>query len=463
MDAQQNEILCRVEREAPMGKVMRHHWMPACMIEEVSDPDCTPLRVRLLGENMVVFRDTNGRVGALNEACPHRGASLAFGRNEECGLRCLYHGWKFDVDGNALDMFSEPVDARIRSIMKTRAYPARESGGFVWVWMGDPAAARDFDPPNWAAAPAEKISIMKMHAACNWAQVLEGSIDSAHSSSLHSSNMPTATGVSGSTATDTTWLRPSADKSPRIEIEKTPFGFRYVAIRKPIVNADQQDYVRMTLFVAPFTVHIPPNDQYNLSQMLVPIDDVNTMFYWIAWHPTKGIAQDAWRRFCVAEVGKDVEPVTFRKIRNRENGYLQDRAAMRAGDFTGIHGIPMQDMAMWESMGPIADRSHDRLGSSDKAIATFRMQMLRAAQAAQRGEPVIGTTEPRVPHAKLASFEGMLPKGVDWRTINVSEEENRIKAARQQDDTILKYLSETTRIAEKATVSVLDDMIKDGS
>lgn len=430
MTPEQNDLLCRVEGDAPMGKLMRQHWLPACMIEEVAEPDCRPLRVRLLGENMVVFRDSEGRLGALDEYCPHRGASLAFGRNEECGLRCLYHGWKFDVRGNAVDMSSEPVDAKLRSTMKTKAYPVEESGGFVWVWMGDPENVAPFDMPNWATAPAGKISIMKIHAECNWAQVLEGSIDSAHSSSLHSSNMPTAGEVSGSTATDTAWLRPSADKAPRIEVDRTTFGFRYVAIRRPIVDPDKQDYVRMTLFVAPFTVHIPSNDQYHLSQMLVPVDDVNTMFYWIAWHPTKGIAQDAWRKFCGAEVGKDVDPITFKKVRNQQNNYLQDRELMKAGDFTGIYGIPTQDMAMWESMGPIADRSKDRLGSSDKAIVTFRTQMYRAAQAVEKGEPAIGTVEPRVPHAKLMSFEGMVQKGDDWRLLNVSDEERALVAAR---------------------------------
>lgn len=426
MTPEQNDLLCRVEGYAAMGRLMRQYWLPACMIEEVAELDGTPVRVRLLGENMVVFRDSEGRVGALDERCPHRRASLAFGRNEECGLRCLYHGWKFDVDGNAVDMSSEPADAKLRSSMKTKAYPVQEAGGFVWVWMGDPEAVTPFDAPNWAAAPANKISIVKMHGACNWAQILEGSIDSAHSSSLHSSNMPTATEVSGSTATDAAWLRPSADKAPRIEVQKTSFGFRYVAIRKPIVDPEAQDYIRMTLFVAPFTVHIPSNDQYHLSQMLVPIDDENAMFYWIAWHPEKGISQDAWRRFCGAEIGKDVEPVTFKKVRHAGNNYLQDRNAMKAGDFTGIFGIPTQDMAMWESMGPIADRSEDRLGSSDKAIFTFRTQMYRAAQAVQQGKPAIGTVEPRVPHVKLMSFEGIVPKTTDWRLLNVSEEEKRI-------------------------------------
>jgi phthalate 4,5-dioxygenase oxygenase subunit len=203
----------------------------------------------------------------------------------------------------------------------------------------------------WTKAPDDRIAIVKIHAECNWAQVLEGSIDPAHSSSLHSSNMPTATDVSGSTATASQWLRPSADKSPRLQVERAPFGFRYAAIRTPIHDPDQQDYVRTTLFVAPFTVMIPPTDRYKLAQMLVPIDDVNCMFYWIAWHETKGISSEDWRRFCDAVPGVDVDPITFRKFRNAQNGYLQDRAAMKAGDFTGIKGIPTQDMAMWNQWG----------------------------------------------------------------------------------------------------------------
>lgn len=412
-----------------MGKLMRQHWLPACMAEEVAEPDGTPLKVRLLGEDMVVFRDTRGRLGVLDEQCPHRRASLAFGRNEECGLRCLYHGWKFDVDGIAVDMSSEPIDARMRRRMRTRAYPAREAGGFIWVWMGDAERPGQFEQPTWAPRPDTRISIVKMHAACNWAQVLEGSIDSAHSSSLHSSNMPAASGVSGSTATEDAWLRPTTDKSPRIEFQKTSFGFRYAAIRKPIVDADKQDYVRTTLFVAPYTVHIPPNDQYALSQMLVPIDDENCMFYWIAWHPTKGISQDAWRRFCGAEVGKDVEPVTFLKTRHAGNNYMQDRRAMKAGDFTGIYGIPAQDMAMWESMGRIANRSDDKLGSSDMAIVQFRRQMLAAAKLVEEGGPAIGTTEPRIPHVSLKSFEEMVPKGEDWRQLHISDEERSANGA----------------------------------
>src|SRR5689334_24926658 len=201
MTPEENQLLCRVEGAAPMGALMRRHWLPACMSEEGAERDGAPVRTRLLGEDLVVFRDTNGRLGVLGEHCPHRRASLAYGRNEECGLRCLYHGWKFDVDGNVLDMPSEAPGAAQRLGKRAKAYPAREGGGFVWTWMGPKEELREFEAPAWAPLAGIRYAIVKMHAACNWAQVLEGSIDSAHSSSLHSSNMPAAQDVYGSTAT----------------------------------------------------------------------------------------------------------------------------------------------------------------------------------------------------------------------------------------------------------------------
>jgi phthalate 4,5-dioxygenase oxygenase subunit len=419
---EQNALLCRVEGAAAMGQLMRRHWLPACMSEEVAERDGAPVRARLLGEDLVVFRDTDGRLGVLGEHCLHRRASLAFGRNEECGLRCLYHGWKFDVHGNVVDMPSEVPGTAARLGWKAKAYPAREGGGFVWIWMGPPADLREWEPPAWWPHRDTRIAIVKMHVACNWAQVLEGSIDSAHSSSLHSTNMPAAE-VEGSTATDSAWLRPSNDKAPRMQFQATSYGFRYAAIRKPIRNPETHQYVRTTLFIAPFTVLIPPNNQYNLAQMLVPVDDVNTMFYWVAWHPDpgKGISQEAWRAFCCARPGIDLDE-NWRKKRNLENRFLQDRAAMRRGDWTGIQGIPAQDMAMWESMGPVTDRSEEVAGASDLAVAHFRRMMVAAAEKVRDGGPAIGTTEPRVPHVDLATFEGIVPKTTDWHTLGAKQE-----------------------------------------
>ena len=212
-----------------------------------------------------------------------------------------------------------------------------------------------------------KYAIVKMHAACNWAQVLEGSIDSAHSSSLHSTDMPPAR-VDGAKATETALPRPSTDKAPRLQLAHTPFGFHYAAIRRPIVNSATHDYIRVSLFVAPFTVLIPPNNMYNLANVNVPRDDTHTTFYFIAWSDTgPGIDVESWRKFCGAEPGVDLD-AQYRKRRHRGNNFLQDREAMRSGDWTGIRGIPMQDMAMWETMGPIAERSLERLGASDLAI-----------------------------------------------------------------------------------------------
>ncbi|WP_333825279.1 Rieske 2Fe-2S domain-containing protein [Pinisolibacter sp.] len=419
----ENDLLCRVEGDAPMGQIFRRHWIPACLSEEVPEPDCAPLKIRLLGEDLVVFRDTDGRLGVLDEYCPHRRASLAFGRNEECGLRCLYHGWKFDVDGNAVEMSSEPKESGLVEKVKHKAYPTHEAAGFVWVYMGPAAEKPEFRMPVYVPTEDTQFSIAKIIIDCNWAQILEGAIDSAHSSSLHSSDMVPSR-VSRAMATDTNWLRPSTDKSPRLVVQRTPFGFRYAAIRRPTFNGDTHDYVRTTLFIAPYTVQIPRNDRYNVAILHIPIDDTHTAFHFIGWgHGDDEVPEVAtWRKFLGAEVGTDVDR-HFRKIRNRDNNYLQDRTLMKLGNFTGIKGIPNQDIAMWETMGPIADRSRDRLGASDLAIVEFRRRMLDAAQAFAATGAVVGRGSDVVPQIHLKSFEGVVPKGTDWRTLGVSAEE----------------------------------------
>ncbi len=219
----------------------------------------------------------------LDEFCAHRRASLVYARNEECGLRCLYHGWKFDVDGNVVEMASEPAESNIPQRVKHKAYPAREAGGFVWCYMGPADEMPEFEPPAFAPTPDARVSATKVRVRCNWAQILEGQIDSAHSSSLHSSDMVPAQ-VEGAKATDTNWLRPSTDKAPRFQIERTTYGFRYAAIRRPIKNEATHDYIRTTVYIAPFTALIPPNNVHNVATLLTPEDDETTMFYFIAWN-----------------------------------------------------------------------------------------------------------------------------------------------------------------------------------
>ena len=423
MTPEENDLLCRVEGDAPMGQIMRRHWIAACLSEEVAEPDGAPVKVRLLGEDLVVFRDSKGRLGVLDEYCSHRRASLVFARNEECGLRCLYHGWKFDVDGNIIEMASEPEASAIPARVKHKAYPAREGGGFVWTYLGPPAEMRPFEPPAFAPTPEVRVSATKVRVRCNWVQVLEGQIDSAHSSTLHSSDMVPAP-VDGAKATDVNWLRPSTDKAPRFQIERTSYGFRYAAIRRPIMNEATHDYIRTTVYVAPFTSLIPPNNAYNVTTVLAPIDDANTDFYFLAWNgpDMPGVDREAWRKFNMAQVGIDLDP-GYHNRRTRENNYLQDRQAMKLGNFTGIAGIPNQDIAMWETMGAISDRTRERLGASDIAVAEFRRIMVDAARTMRDSGVAIGRTQPHIPHAKISSFEGIVPKSTDWRTLGVSPEE----------------------------------------
>lgn len=415
---EENELMCRVEGDAPMGQVMRRHWIPACLSEEVPEADGKPIKVRLLGEDLVAFRDSEGKVGLIDEMCPHRRASLVFGRNEGGGLRCLYHGWKMDVAGNVVDMSSEPAGSELKNKIKHKAYPTVEWAGVVWAYMGPKEEQPEFQPPAWAPKATTKVSIAKIVIPCNWAQILEGAIDSAHSSSLHSSDMVPAR-VDSAKATSVNWLRPSTDKAPRLQSQSTGYGFRYAAIRRPITGAEQNEYVRVTVFVAPITVLIPPNDSYNVANVNVPIDDTHTAFHFIGWSDTHENLPDTetWRKFLGAQVGVDLDE-RYQMLRTADNFFWQDRQAMKAGNFTGIRGIPNQDIAMWLTMGPIADREKDVLGASDVAIVEFRRQMAQAAKDFQGGKPAIGTGEMRIPQG-VRSYQQIVPKNTDWRSIGL--------------------------------------------
>jgi phthalate 4,5-dioxygenase len=433
LTADENELLCRVEGNAPMGQLMRRHWVPAVLSEQLAEPDGAPIRVQLFGEKLVAFRDSAGKIGILAEACPHRKASLAFARNEQCGLRCLYHGWKFDVDGNVVDMPSEPKQSGLQEKVRHVAYPVREAGGFVWAYLGPPEVMPEFEPPPWAPASDTQVAIAKIELPCNWAQIMEGQIDSAHSSSLHSSDMRPAKGQAS--AKGDHWVRPSTDKNPRIQVQLTNYGMRYAAIRRPITDASTHDYVRITTYVAPFTALIPPNRNYNVTSVIVPRNDTSSYFHFIAWQEgdQAGIDTDAWRRFCVLVPGEDVDK-NFKPIkRHAVNDYLQDRAAMKEGSFTGVPGIPNQDIAMWESMGSIANRTHERLGASDIAIVQFRRLMLDAVKGFETGAGVIGLVEPHLRQAALRSYQGVVAKSVPWRTLGASDEEIVVLAGSEED------------------------------
>lgn len=411
---EENDLLTLVSGDAPMGRLMRQHWTPVCLIEEVAEPDCNPLRVEVLGESYVAFRDTEGRLGLLDELCPHRKASLVYGRNEDCGLRCLYHGWKMDVEGNVVAMSSEPEGSPLMDKVRARAYPVREWGGFVWAWLGDPEEMPDFQPPAFAPEADTPVSILKIRVPANWAQIHEGQIDSAHSSSLHSSTMKPAR-VEGAASDDKSWYRPSTDKSPRMQTETTSYGFHYAAIRKPIKNAKTHNYLRITEFIAPYYSLIPPNNNYKVASVIVPINDEESAFHFLAWGGPNVPTTEEWRSFNHAVPGEDLDH-KWRSKRTLENDFLQDREAMKEGHFTGVPGIPNEDIIMWVSMGPRVQRDTDTLGASDLAIVEFRRLMTDAAKKVAEGGRAIGT-DAAVAQADIASHEGVYPKETDWRTL----------------------------------------------
>ena len=415
---EENHILTRVTGDAPMARLMRQHWTPVCLIEEVAEPDGTPLRVEVLGESYVAFRDSKGRLGMLDELCPHRKASLVYGRNEECGLRCLYHGWKMDVEGNVVAMSSEPEGSPLMDKVKARAYPVVEWGGFVWAWLGDKDQMPEFQPPAFAPTADTPVAILKVRVPANWAQIHEGQIDSAHSSSLHSSTMKPAR-VEGAAADDKAWYRPSTDKSPRMQTETTSYGFHYAAIRKPIKNAATHHYLRVTEFVAPYYSLIPPNNNYKVASVIVPINDDETAFHFIAFGGPNVPTTEQWRAFNHTVRGTDLDE-KWRSRRTLENDFLQDRELMKQGHFTGVPGIPNEDIIMWVSMGSRVQRHTDILGASDLAIVEFRRLMTDAARKVAEGGRAIGTDSP-IPQAKIASHEGVYPKEVDWRTLVARE------------------------------------------
>lgn len=406
---EENELLTRIEGATPMGALLRRFWLPAVLSEEVGERDGDPVAVRILGEDLVAFRDSDGRLGLIDSRCPHRLASLTIGRNEECGLTCIYHGWKFDVDGRCVEMPTEPRDYGFRDRVAVRSYPTVEAGGLVWTYLG----ARDGQPPfpayPWTALPRDRIGITKVGIRANYLQAVEGSIDSAHSWYLHR----------GSSRDWEKRFEVSRDLSPELEAEDTAYGFRYAAIRKPNADPDKFKYVRVTLFAMPTTAFIPPPlnpEQPAHTQIFVPMDDQTTMLFDV-FHSQNGTPVDerALRRSLSVDPGVDLDADYF-PLGHRGNRWRQDRAAMRRGSWTGIDGFQKQDIAAQESMGPRVDRSQEHLGQSDVAVIRMRRRMLEAVRALAEGKPYVGSDR-TIPYDRLASEQRLIPIDQPWQTV----------------------------------------------
>jgi phenylpropionate dioxygenase-like ring-hydroxylating dioxygenase large terminal subunit len=415
---EENEVLTRVGANTPMGDTLRRYWIPALLAWELPEPDGPPVRVKLLGEDLVAFRDTRGRVGLLDEYCPHRRASLFFGRNEECGLRCVYHGWKFDADGRCLDMLNEPEELQFKQKIRTTSYPTTELGGVIWAYMGPP----DLQPPlprfAWAEAPATHRNVSKVIQESNWLQGLEGGIDTSHAPILHRTI---------STASSRHGFKPTHpfvnSKASTIVVDLTDYGYHYAGLR---AYEGTDVYIRTYHFIMPFHQIRPSRTVAGgpavAGHIWVPMDDENTMVY--NWEFSDEALTDEDR--LEGRLGNgplDVDQTTFRSKRNRQNNYLLDRQVQKTETFTGIEGVNTQDRAVQEGMGPIVDRSKEHLGPADKAIIQARRLLLQAVKTVADG----GTPRGIDPtYYTLRAAEGVVPRDADWRRIltpQISERE----------------------------------------
>jgi len=402
LSREDNETLVRVGPGTAMGELMRRYWVPALLTSELQEPDGTPVRLRLLGEDLVAFRDSEGRVGVLDEHCPHRRASLALGVNERGGLRCIYHGWKFAVDGECLEAPAEPPESRICKTVRAKAYLAREAGGMVWVYMGPTDEVPVFPEYDWLSMPAENAVAFKILENCNYAQAVEGTIDSAHAGVLHR---------------EQPWHAPAKypherDLSPKIECDPTPYGMRYAGVRS---FRESELHVRVTQVILPFTTLIPPIGHgparnRRMANAFVPRDDVSTWHIQWFFDETQPI-DVAWR---IEEGGIWIDE-HFQKKLNIDNWYGQDREWMKSGMFSGIKGVVTQDHAVNETQGVILDRTKEHLGASDVAVVTWRLQLIRAARAlAEKGDlPEALKTD--FPWGAIKAETLILPDSKDWK------------------------------------------------
>ena len=377
----ENELLCRIGPDAPMGRMMRRYWIPAAMSEELK-PGGAIKRVRLLGEDLVAFRDTTGQVGLLGANCPHRGASLFFGRNEEKGLRCVYHGWKFDVTGACIDMPNEPPESNFKHKVKAVAYPCREWGGLIWTYMG-PAGGTPALPAlpemEWALLPPENRFTSKFLVNANWLQQLEGGIDASHGSFLHKwfkfEDLPNKRSFLSRAVFD--------DPSPEMHIRPTEYGFAYGARR----NAGEGQYHwRLYQWLLPAYRVLASQGGLCFSPGPIPIDDEHCWVYWNAYHPDRALTDEERSYYSSGATGNArVIPGTFKPLANKSNDYLIDREMQRSKNFTGMWSSADQDLMAVESAGALWDRTREHLGTSDSAVIAARRTLIRLARDLQKG------------------------------------------------------------------------------
>jgi phthalate 4,5-dioxygenase len=382
---ERNDLLTQTGPGTPMGNLFRCFWQPALLAEELPEPDCPPVRVQLFSERLVAFRDTQNRLGLIDEFCAHRCVSLWFGRNEENGLRCPYHGWKYDVTGQCVDVPSEE-DPKFRERIKLKSYLLVEKGGILWAYLGDPNEKPPLPEYEFCnVGPAQRF-ISKRLQECNWLQAMEGGIDSSHVSFLHSGALKTDPLFKGAKGNQYN----QQDLRPQFEVVEQPGGLLVGARR----NAeDDQYYWRITQWLMPAFTMIPPRADHPVhGHFWVPIDDEHCWAWSFDYKASRELTA-AERKAMEAGDGIHCEyiPGTFIPKANKGNDYLMDREAQKAGlTYSGVRGIAIQDSSLQESMGPICDRTHEKLAPTDRGIMLARRMLFKALEELAQGKQPIG-------------------------------------------------------------------------
>jgi phthalate 4,5-dioxygenase len=399
-----NELLTQTGPGTALGDLFRRYWLPTLLAEELPENDCPPVRVKILSERLIAFRDSEGRYGLMDEFCAHRGVSLWFGRVEEGGLRCAYHGWKYDVTGQCVEVPSEPENSNFCRKVKLTSYPLVKVGDILWTHMGDPEERPELPEYEFVQVPPEQAYTSKRWQESNWLQALEGGIDSSHVSWLHSGGLKSDPLFKGAKGNEYNLN----DLRPFFEVAEADGGL-FIGARR---NAeDGMYYWRITPWVMPSFTIVPPRGDHPVhGHFWVPIDDHNCWVYTFDYHPTRALTPEERQAM---KDGHGVHsrniPGTYRPQENKDVDYLMDREAQKRGEtFSGVRGIAQQDASLQESMGPIVDRTKERLVSSDTGIIKAR-QKLRKAVEALRDE---GVTPPGVDpaHHRVRSAAVVLPK-----------------------------------------------------
>jgi phthalate 4,5-dioxygenase len=411
---EQSDLLTLTAAGTPMGEMFRCYWIPALLAEELPADECPPVRVKLLNERLLAFRDSKGRYGLIDEFCAHRGVSLWFGRNEQEGLRCPYHGWKYDYTGQCVEVPSEPAESGYCNKIKVKSYPLIKIGDVLWTYMGP--ADRLPPHPEWefALVHSEQTFTSKRWQECNWLQAMEGGIDSSHVSWLHSGNLnsdPLFKGARGNKYN-------MSDAKPFFEVSDSRGGL-FIAARR---NAEEGHYYwRVTPWIMPSFTMVPPRGDHPVhGHFWIPIDDENCWAWSFDYHPTRALT--AGERQAMQD-GKGIHvayvPGTYRPLANKDNDYLMDREAQRKGmSYSGVEGIAMQDASLQESMGPIVDRTKENLVSTDNGIIMARHRLMKAAKALKEKGTVPPGVDPA--HHRVRSAAIVLP--VERSYVDIAEE-----------------------------------------